>query len=629
MVWKQTEFLCGTVPERVSGGRSYTATVTNDWNGNITEVNEVISHGLNATSTFAYDYENRLTEFTIGGSGFSAEHTYDGFNRLVKTDATVGMTTTNYEHVYAGKKHLGNIDVTGTPVNGKVWRWEGGAGAVDNAPIEAPQRSTASGGSYYMVNDEKDMQRKSYRVASVTAGDYNDDSRYAEWQWVNGAIVPCRVSAAPNLSELFSAYAITLDADRASSAASNHALQLAATDLEYEVTRVKSPVLGRDLNPLGRGDGTYYCNGGNRGGCLAIYRAKPVFAGNVASGYGNDINNQEDGGSDCEKDYDEFLRLEAAGLCKRQVELMPGESCCELECAAERAGQRPISKECMCCGCKGCGPCSVPDPCCCCPEDDEGREQQQQSCQNCMPYGPNEPGCPNPWAPEIPPVTPWTPGGTIVIRCILARMQMKVQDESGSRGVGVPVKAVNAIENAARQWWNDIKLVFNYCRRKVCCEECMGVNTRMIFDAIGSAVIACGCIFMFALVVTLAGASALATWLTGFTGVGLLVATLVTIALGMILTSIIGWITDLWGRLMYLKHVFDETWEGGECLWCIIKCMFGLSRNTLAGFCATTGVAVGTSLYGGPAVKIAVAEVRRGALRLAENLALQGLRKAA
>jgi len=50
---------------------------------------------------------------------------------------------------------------------------EGGAGAVDNAPIEAPQRSTASGGSYYMVNDEKNLQRKSYRVAAVTAGDYN------------------------------------------------------------------------------------------------------------------------------------------------------------------------------------------------------------------------------------------------------------------------------------------------------------------------------------------------------------------------------------------------------------------------------------------------------------------------
>ena len=162
--------------------------------------------------------------------------------------------------------------------------------------MEAPQGASASGVQYYMVNDERNQQRKSYRVNAVTAGDYNDDSRYAEWQQVNGAVVPCRVSAAANLSELFSAYSITLDADRASSAATNHALSLAATDLEYEVTRVKSPVLGRDLNPFGRGDGTYYCNGGNTaGGSLAIAGAKPWFIGDSALGYGNSVNNEGDG----------------------------------------------------------------------------------------------------------------------------------------------------------------------------------------------------------------------------------------------------------------------------------------------------------------------------------------------
>ena len=103
------------------------------------------------------------------------------------------------------------------------------------------------------------------------------------------------------------AYNITLDvypqnqwrADRASSAATNHALQLGATDLEYEVTRVKSPVLGRDMNPMGRGDGTYYCNGGNgsQAGNLAIRGAKPRWTdGHVRKGFGNSINNQGIGG---------------------------------------------------------------------------------------------------------------------------------------------------------------------------------------------------------------------------------------------------------------------------------------------------------------------------------------------
>jgi hypothetical protein len=62
------------------------------------------------------------------------------------------------EHTYAGKKHLGNIDVTNqqqrfgfaqrtepveVPVNGKVWRWEGGAGAPSVDPIVARQRETS------------------------------------------------------------------------------------------------------------------------------------------------------------------------------------------------------------------------------------------------------------------------------------------------------------------------------------------------------------------------------------------------------------------------------------------------------------------------------------------------------
>jgi len=70
--------------------------------------------------------------------------------------------------------------------------------------------------------------------------------------------------------------------------------KLAATDLEYEVTRVKSPVLGRDLNPLGRGDGTYYANGGNAAlsASVAIRWAKPSFVGERAFGFGNDVNNQ-------------------------------------------------------------------------------------------------------------------------------------------------------------------------------------------------------------------------------------------------------------------------------------------------------------------------------------------------
>ncbi|MCD6283410.1 hypothetical protein J7J84_07435 [bacterium] len=350
-------------------GRTFTAAVTNDWNGNITEVAERWGGGNPTVSTFSYDNENRLTELSIGNSGFSADHTYDGFNRLIKTDATVLGSTTNYEHTYAGKKHLGNIDVTNQqqPVNGKVWRWEGGAGAVDNAPIESPQRSSASNTQYYMLNDERTIEKRSYQVGGVTAGDVNDDSRYAEWQHVNGAIVPTRVAIGIP-SELFNAYNITLDADRASSAATNYALQLGATDLEYEVTRVKSPVIGRDMNPMGRGDGTYYANGGNYADSanVVISGAKPVFTGEAATGFGSGVNNTYSP-EECQKLRNEQLRrLEEDPACKKEIGLDPT-VCCITECGVglpdgKEKDRLRRSCDCCCCLAKGCPPCLYPLP---------------------------------------------------------------------------------------------------------------------------------------------------------------------------------------------------------------------------------------------------------------------------
>jgi len=143
-------------------------------------------------------------------------------------------------------------------------------------------------------------------------------------------------------SELFTAYAITLDADRASSAATNHALQLAATDLEYEVTRVKSPVLGRDLNPLGRGDGTYYANGGNvMGGSVAIRRTKTRLVGVIALGFGNSVNNQSwpptpppfEGYSPERAECHEATY--GTGVCSPELDASEAESCCNPQKIAE------------------------------------------------------------------------------------------------------------------------------------------------------------------------------------------------------------------------------------------------------------------------------------------------------
>jgi len=51
------------------------------------------------------------------------------------------------------------------------------------------------------------------------------------------------------------------------------------------------------MNPLGRGNGAYYPNGGNTaGGSIAINGAKPAFYGQTRCGYGTSINNQTGAG---------------------------------------------------------------------------------------------------------------------------------------------------------------------------------------------------------------------------------------------------------------------------------------------------------------------------------------------
>jgi len=141
-------------------------------------------------------------------------------------------------------------------------------------------------------------------------------------------------------------------ADRASSAATNHALQLGATDLEYEVTRVKSPVIGRDMNPMGRGDGAYYCNGGNSAGAsIAIRGAKPSFMGEVTSGLGIGKNNVSLGCTFsgrpeitlADEEDDEERRREAIEKCVESVHEQYDDRIRDKEALLARIGEQLIN----------------------------------------------------------------------------------------------------------------------------------------------------------------------------------------------------------------------------------------------------------------------------------------------
>jgi hypothetical protein len=73
-------------------------------------------------------------------------------------------------------------------------------------------------------------------------------------------------------------------------------LEYAGLSLLYEGNRVKSALLGRDLNPLGRGDGVHYAAGAFR-----MYNASTpnVGAWFKRFGTGNSVNNQHQCGGGC------------------------------------------------------------------------------------------------------------------------------------------------------------------------------------------------------------------------------------------------------------------------------------------------------------------------------------------
>jgi len=67
-------------------------------------------------------------------------------------------------------------------------------------------------------------------------------------------------------------------------------LELSGVNLMYEGTRVKSWLVGRDLNPAGRGDGSHYALGD-----FSIGNIRPVPTTTPVTGWGNSVNDQEQG----------------------------------------------------------------------------------------------------------------------------------------------------------------------------------------------------------------------------------------------------------------------------------------------------------------------------------------------
>ncbi len=274
---------------------NYAAAVTNDANGNITQVTETWNGQFPLVSTLQYDYENRLTQHAVGMLGIAVKHAYDGLGRLVRTDRTTsGPTTTVFEHVRDGLKLVGNIDATNTNT---APTWTNKPGAL--RPVESQQVVTNSATQYINVPDEISPARRTYNPSTSAAGDTEAIAAKGRLVLVNGATPAVMSSLSMNPSELFSQRNMTYNENSIALPSDRGALEVSGANLMYEGARVKSWMLGRDVNPAGRGDGAYYAQG-----AFSIGSVRPSPTTTPVGGWGNSINNDVNFGL-VEKEEDE------------------------------------------------------------------------------------------------------------------------------------------------------------------------------------------------------------------------------------------------------------------------------------------------------------------------------------
>jgi YD repeat-containing protein len=299
----------------------YSCAVTCDANNNITALDEAQIQRVppppktnHLYTYFDVDALNRVTahrtkHYVAGGTNAwmwaKRAHEYDGLGRLVRStyktwqDGSSEPAGTSLEHTYdKNGKHLQNYD--GTATYGEVWHWAGNDPMPETAhPLKSPNADTAST-SAYNHGDNTTPQRRTFVNPTPTEGDERNlwgqgrpmakDSSGSGANWDNGTVSqPSGVGFPPVESRLMFEGTVTTALGRATDAREKGRIGIFGTGLSYAGSsgRVTSETLGRDINPLGRGDGMAYVAGWmNLGGISALL--PHGFGGN---GMGNGINN--------------------------------------------------------------------------------------------------------------------------------------------------------------------------------------------------------------------------------------------------------------------------------------------------------------------------------------------------
>ena len=298
-----------------NAAEGYACTVTCDANNNITQVEETqMEEGeggevtATLTTAFTYDALNRLTlhqetryDSTAGKTKLRRRyHKYDGLGRVVRSalqdyetgDPDPGPPTYR-DHMYAGARSLQNSD--GSSTYGARWHWAG-AQQEHASPLSSPNADT-SGNTGYNAANTTSPQRRTY-LSPTSAG--NERHLYGQGkpnamdaadlteaaQWSTGIASEDSTGEVQVESRLF--YQGTVEGggtanelSRLTDAREKGRIGILGSALSYAGSygRVTSESIGRDLNPLGRGDGTYYA-----GGNLSIRHIYPPLPFNGSHG---------------------------------------------------------------------------------------------------------------------------------------------------------------------------------------------------------------------------------------------------------------------------------------------------------------------------------------------------------
>ena len=137
------------------------ATYTYDNNGNT--LTKVASAG---TTTYGWDYDNRLTSVMLPGTGGTVAFKYDGLGRRVQKAFTQGSTTTTTNYLYDGNSAVSDVDQNGNVL----------ARYAATQNIDEPLAELRSGTTSYYSQDGLGSVTSLTTSAGALANTYRYDS---------------------------------------------------------------------------------------------------------------------------------------------------------------------------------------------------------------------------------------------------------------------------------------------------------------------------------------------------------------------------------------------------------------------------------------------------------------------